>query len=75
MLLGTITFSQGQYSQAESHFKAAIAVDPIPSEPYFNLALICARTKRFEAARTYYNQALERGAIPDPALEQRIAQP
>jgi tetratricopeptide (TPR) repeat protein len=75
MLLGTITFNQGLHSEAESHFKAAIAVDPLPSEPYFNLALICTRTERLDAAKTYYNQALERGAIPDPSLEQRFTSP
>ena len=55
--------------------KAAINADPIPSEPYYNLALLCSRDRRYEDARNYYQQALERGALPDPALEKKIAKP
>ena len=42
------------------------------SEPYYNLALLCSRDRRIEDARTYYQQALERGALPDPALEKKL---
>ncbi len=72
MLYATICYRQSRTSEAESHFKAAITADPIPSEPYFNLALIYARTKRPDQARDYYNKALERGAVPDPALEKLL---
>ncbi|MCX6876538.1 MAG: tetratricopeptide repeat protein [Verrucomicrobia bacterium] len=72
-LLATIAYRLGNPAESESLYKAAIAVDPIPSEPYFNLALLCARHKRFEDARHYYQEALERGALPDPKLEQNIA--
>ncbi len=75
MALGTITYRLGRFGEAESHFKSAIAVDPMPSESHFNLALLCARDKRYELARSHYQKALELGAIPDPKLEQRIAQP
>ena len=71
-LLGNVAHNLGRDGEAESHFKAAISADPMLSEPYFNLAFLCARDKRFEAAWSYYDQALERGAIPDPALEQRL---
>ena len=37
-----------------------------------NLALLCSRDRRFEDARNYYQQALERGAQPDPKLEETI---
>lgn len=75
-LLGIIAYRLGRADEAESHYRAAIAADPMPSEPYFNLAYLCASNKaRHEEARIYYNQALERGAIPDPDLEKRIHQP
>jgi len=73
--LGILTYRLGRYGEAESYFKSAIAVDPMPSDPHYNLALLCARDKRFEFARTHYQKALELGAIPDPKLEQRLAQP
>ena len=72
-LLATVTYRLGNVKEAEALYKAAIAADPIPSEPYFNLALLCARDKRFGDARAYYQQALERGAVPDPKLEQTLA--
>ena len=72
-LLATIAYRLGHATESESLYKAAIAADPIPSEPYFNLALLCAHSKRFADARTYYQKALERGALPDPKLEQSIA--
>jgi tetratricopeptide (TPR) repeat protein len=73
-LLAEIRYRQGKTGEAESHYKAAITADPMPSEPYFNLAMLCANSKRMELARDYYNQALERGAAPDPALEKRLYQ-
>jgi tetratricopeptide (TPR) repeat protein len=75
LLLGIIHNRLGRKSEAESHYKAAISADPILSEPYYNLALLCSRDKRLGEAKNYYHQALERGAVPDPALEQRLAQP
>ena len=75
LLLGIIHNRLGRKNEAESHYKAAISADPILSEPYYNLALLCSRGKRLDEARNYYQLALERGAVPDPALEQRLAQP
>ncbi len=72
-LLGAINENLAQLGKAESYYKAAIAADPIPSEPYFNLARLCAKDKRNEEAKNFYQQALERGAVPDPNLEQRLA--
>lgn len=73
-LLGAISENLGKRGEAESYYKAAISADPMPSEPYFNLARLCSKDKRFDIARNYYQQALERGAVPDPKLEQRLAQ-
>ncbi len=73
-LYATICHRMGRTSEAESHFKAAITADPVPSEPYFNLAVLTARDKRLDIARDYYNKALERGAQPDNALEKRLEQ-
>jgi tetratricopeptide (TPR) repeat protein len=74
-LYGNVLYSLGRPGDAEAEFKAAISADPLPSEPYFNLALHCARTDRLEEAKEYYSQALERGAVPDPSLEQRLFMP
>ncbi len=73
-LLGAITERLGRLKEAEAEYKASIAADPLQSEPYYQLSVLCARAKRFEEARAYYAQALERGAIPDPKLENRLAQ-
>jgi Flp pilus assembly protein TadD len=73
--MATISYRLGRIGEAESHFKAAINADPMPSEPYYNLALLCSRDHRYEAARDFYRQALERGALPDPELEKKIAAP
>ncbi len=75
ILFGNVLYGLGRPEEAEQQFKAAISADPLPSEPYFNLALLCARDKRMDDAKTYYGQALERGAVPDPTLEQRLFGP
>ena len=72
-LLGAITDRLNRPKEAEAEYKAAIAADPLPSEPYYQLSVLCARAKRLDDARAYYAQALERGAVPDPKLEQRLA--
>lgn len=72
VLLGTICYSLGNAEEAESQFKGAIAADPMPSEPYFNIAMICVNQGRMKDARQFYSQALERGAVPDHALESKI---
>jgi len=71
-LLATIVYRLGRPSESEALYKDAIRTDPIPSEPYFNLALLYAHRKHFHDARSYYHQALERGALPDAKLEQSI---
>lgn len=71
-LLAAIAYQLGRAEEAELHYEAAISADPMPSEPYFNLATLCARQDRLEEAREHYLRALERGALPDPGLEERI---
>ncbi|MES2440320.1 MAG: tetratricopeptide repeat protein [Verrucomicrobiota bacterium] len=72
-LLARTTYNLGRIGEAELHFKASISADPTPSEAYLALAILCSRDKRFDQARDYYNQALERGAIPNPSLEESLA--
>jgi myosin heavy subunit len=72
MIYATICFRVGRYNEAESHFKAAITADPIPGESYRNLALLYLRLNRRDEAREFYQKSLERGAVPDPALEEKI---
>ena len=69
LLLGKISYRLGQLGDAISNFKAAISVDPVPSEPYYNLAVLLVKDGKLDEAREYYNQALERGALPDANLE------
>jgi len=73
--LGNIAYILGRYNEAELNFKSAISADPMPSEPHFNLALLCARDKRLELAHSHYQKALELGALPDLALEKRLFNP
>jgi tetratricopeptide (TPR) repeat protein len=73
LLLGILTNRLGRNKEAESHYKAAISADPISSDAYYNLARLYSKEKRFEDSKEYYEKALERGALPDPALEERLA--
>lgn len=75
LLLAGISYRLGKTKEAEGHYKAAISADPMSSDPYYNLAVICSKGKRMDEAKEYYHQALERGAMPDPALEIVLAQP
>jgi len=75
MLLALLCHSLDRPGEVESHFKAAITADPLLSEPYYNLALIYSRDGRIKDAKNYYDQALERGALPDPELEDLLAKP
>ena len=75
MLLGTISYRLKRIPKAVSHFKGAISANPLLNEPYYNLALLSAKDGRLEEAAEYYHQALERGAVPNPSLEQRLIQP
>lgn len=73
MLLGTVCYRLGRAGEAETYFKATVSVDPTLSEAYFNLAVLCLRDKRIDEARRHYRKALELGALPDPDLEEKLA--
>lgn len=72
LLLGTIAFETGEKEDAEMNFKAAISADPVPSEPYFNLAVLHAQSGNLAEAGNFYGKALELGAVPDAALENKL---
>lgn len=71
-MLGVVCQRLGKGSEAEAAYKAAIAADPMPGDPYYNLARLYVKLKRPEDARKYYGLALEHGAVPDPQLEETI---
>ena len=73
-LLGSISYKLGRLDDAEASFKASITANPIPSESYFNLAILYANDSQIEEAKDYYNRALERGAVPDQNLEKKLEQ-
>lgn len=72
MLLATLCYRLGRTNEAESYFKAAITADPMRREPYYNLAVIYSRGGKKEEAMEFYRQALDRGALPDPEMEDRL---
>jgi len=72
LILGQVLFRQGRVAECESEYKSAITSNPILPEPYFNLAFLCSRDGRMTDAQRYYHEALERGALPDVGLAQKI---
>jgi hypothetical protein len=72
LLLGKVYYRQGRLPEAESAFRASVAADPSKNEPYFNLAVLCARTNKLKEGLKLYQQALDLGALPDPALEKKL---
>lgn len=71
-LLGRVYYRQGRLPEAESAFRASVAADPSKNEPYFNLAVLCARANKLKEGWKLYQQALELGALPDPELEKKL---
>ncbi len=71
-LSGSIAQQLNRLGEAESFYKAAISADPLLSDPYYNLAWLCAKDGRLDIARAYYQQALEQGALPNPKLEKLL---
>lgn len=74
-LSGSVAQRLDRLGEAESFYKSAISADPLLSDPYFNLAWLCAKDGRLDIARKYYQQALEHGALPDPKLEKILNPP
>lgn len=75
MLLAKLCNVLRRAGEAESYLKAAITADPLLWEPYYSLAVLYSRDGRIEDAKNFYQQGLERGAVPDPALEEKLAKP
>jgi arylsulfatase A-like enzyme/tetratricopeptide (TPR) repeat protein len=57
--LGISLLMQGKAEQAESQFKAALAVDSDSAELPYDLGLVCAAQGRTDEALGYYRKALE----------------
>ena len=57
-LLGEVRLAQQDYSQAESAFRAALAINPDFTAATRDLAQVFAATSRAEEARNSYNQLL-----------------
>lgn len=71
--LGRLCFEMGQEDEAEKEFKAAIDFNDAMPDPYFNLAFLYAKQGKKKQGLEFYRNAIERGAAPDLALEQRLA--
>lgn len=72
LMLGMVAFRMGQMDDAEGHFKGAITADPLSNDAYFNLAMVYVKKGKMNEARKAYSDALERGAVPDQALEKQF---
>lgn len=70
--LGKLLFDLGQEEEAEEQLKSAIIQDDAMWEPHFNLAFLYAKQGKKEQGLKYYQNALERGAAPDLALEKKL---
>jgi Flp pilus assembly protein TadD len=73
VVLGKLCFDLGQEEEAEKEFKAAIDFDDAMPDPYFNLAFLYAKQGKKKQGLEFYQQAIERGAAPDLALEKRLS--
>lgn len=70
--IGLIASHKGWMKRAEEEFKKAISVDPNFAEAYFNLSIlyITSEESTRDQAEELYFKALDRGAKPDPVMEQ-----
>lgn len=71
--LGRLFHRRGQYTEAERHFRAAVATatrhngNPYDSEPFFNLGLSLAAQERFDEAFAAFYKATWSAASSDAA--------
>ncbi len=72
--LGITASQKGWQEAAKRELEEAINCDPNYADAYFNLAVVYAtgHPPDKEMAQKYYQQAIDHGAEPDPALEQLI---
>ncbi len=72
--LGIIAGRLNNRHRAESEFKQALAIDPKYGDAHFNLAVLYATSSPpdWDLARKHYQNALERGAKTDAALEKLL---
>ena len=72
ILLGNLAGAAKQYQQAEEHFLSTIKINPSLADAYYNLSVLYLQQKRKQDALSYYQKALNNGAQPDQALENKL---
>lgn len=73
LYLGNLAGLGKRYKQAEEHFLTSIKLDPGNADAYYNLSQLHLQQKRKKEALDYYRKALDNGAKPDPAHEQKLS--
>ncbi len=73
LYLGIINAAGKRYKQAQKHFLTTIEIDPESPDAYFNLSVLHLQQHHKEKALEFYRKALDHGAKPDPAHEQRLS--
>jgi tetratricopeptide (TPR) repeat protein len=59
--VGNVLGNEGRDREALRHFRMAAKLDPASPDPYFNCAVLVARSGRLEEAQSYLAEALKRG--------------
>ena len=72
MALAGACFRNGDFSDAEREYKAALEVDPGLGEAHANLAVVCARMRRVDDAERELAAAVRSGAPVPDGLPQAI---
>ncbi len=72
LYLGNLAGAAKQYQQAEEHFLSTIKINPALADAYYNLSVLYLQQKRKQDALSYYQKALNNGAQPDQALENKL---
>ena len=72
LYLGNLAGAAKQYQQAEEHFLSTIKINPSLADAYYNLSVLYLQQKRKQDALSYYQKALNNGAQPDQALENKL---
>ena len=72
ILLGNIGGKTNSITDAEFHFKEAIAQNPNLYEPYFNLSIIYRSQGKKDLAKQFYTDYLRRGGPANPLHEKNL---